>query len=105
MSSVFRSNIFSLEQAADAEPHLASLVGRVRESQKHLDTIRHLVPAPLRPHVKPGPLEDGVWCILVSNTAVSTKIRQMLPRLLTTLTQNGAQITSIRIKVQTFRSI
>ncbi|MEZ5704013.1 MAG: DciA family protein [Burkholderiaceae bacterium] len=101
MNSVFRSNIFSLEQAADAEPSLAALAQRVRASQQYLKTVQHLVPTPLRTHVKAGPLDDGVWCILVSNTAASTKIRQMIPSLLTTLNQNGAQITAIRIKVQT----
>ena len=105
MNSVFRSNVFSLEQAAEAEPSLAALAERVRVSQQHLKAIQRLMPAPLRTHVKAGPVDDGVWCILVSNTAVSTKIRQMIPLFLAALTQNGAQVTAIRIKVQTIRSI
>jgi hypothetical protein len=104
MNSVFRSNIFSLEQAADAEPSLAALAERIRASQRHLEAIRHLIPVPLRAQVKAGPLDGDDWCILVSNTAVSTKIRQMIPLFLGTLTQNGAQITAIRIKVQANRS-
>ncbi|AOW12293.1 hypothetical protein LPB72_15185 [Hydrogenophaga crassostreae] len=100
MSSVFRSNIFSLEQAAGAAPHLALLTERIRISQNYLSEIQHLIPAPLRRHIKAGPLDEGTWCLLVSNAAVSTKVRQLLPVLLRLLTQNGAQVTAIRIKVQ-----
>lgn len=100
MKSVFRSNIFSLEQAVGAAPHLAVLTQRIRASQSYLDGIQHLIPAALRRHIKPGPLDDGVWCLLVSNAAASTKLRQLLPTLQRALTQNGAQINSIRIKVQ-----
>jgi hypothetical protein len=100
MKSVFRSNIFSLEQAAEAAPHLAVLTQRIRVSQGYLNDIQHLIPAALRRNIKAGPLDEGAWCLLVSNAAVSTKLRQLLPTLQRTLTQNGAQINSIRIKVQ-----
>ena len=100
MSSVFRSNIYSLEQAAGAAPHLAVLTQRIRVSQGYLADIQHLIPVALRRQIKAGPLDEGTWCLLVSNAAVSTKLRQLLPTLQASLTQKGAQVTSIRIKVQ-----
>lgn len=101
MSSIFRtSNFFSLEQAAGAAPHLAALTERIRASQRCLADVEHLIPGPMRRHVKAGPIEEGEWCILVGNAAASTKIRQLLPVIQKTLAQKGAQVTSIRIKVQ-----
>ena len=100
MSSAFRSNIFSLEQAAGAAPHLALLTARIRASQQCLSDVAHLIPAGLRRHVKAGPLDEGVWCLLVGNAAASTKIRHLLPTIQSTLNQKGAQVTAIRVKVQ-----
>jgi hypothetical protein len=100
MSSAFRSNIFSLEQAAGAAPHLAALTERIRASQRCLSDVEHLIPTALRRHVKAGPLDDGVWCLMVGNAAASTKIRQLLPAIQKALTQKGAQVNAIRIKVQ-----
>ena len=101
MSSVFRSNnMFSLEQAAGAAPHLAFLTERIRASQQCLSDVEHLIPTALRRYVKAGPLDEGEWCILVGNAAASTKIRQLLPAIQKTLSQKGAQVTAIRIKVQ-----
>ena len=105
MGSIFRSNIFSLEQAAGAAPHLAVLAERIRTSQSYLSDIQHLIPAALRRHIQAGPLDEGTWCLLVSNAAASSKIRQLLPMLQRSLTENGAQVTAIRIKVQTTASI
>ena len=101
MNSVFRSNnMFSLEQAAGAAPHLAALTERIRASQRCLSDVEHLFPAAMRRHIKAGPLDEGEWCILVSNAAASTKIRQLLPAIQKALTQKGTKVTAIRIKVQ-----
>jgi hypothetical protein len=100
MSSAFRSNIFSLEQAAGAAPHLAALKERIRASQHCLSDVEHLIPVALRRHVKAGPLDDGVWCLMVGNAAASAKVRQLLPAIQKALTQKGAQVNAIRIKVQ-----
>ena len=92
--------MLSLEQAVDAAPSLAALQQRIRDSQRYLELVKHQIPASLRPHVQAGPVQDTEWCLLVSNAAVSTKLRQLLPSLLQVLTQNGAQVSAIRIKVQ-----
>jgi hypothetical protein len=95
--------LFTLEQAVEAAPSLAALQQRIRASQQHLALVSHVIPPHLRPHVVAGPVQDTEWCLLVSNAAVSTKLRQLLPALLQVLTQNGAQVSAIRIKVQASR--
>ena len=91
---------FSLEEAAEAAPSLGALKERIRASQGCMEQILHLIPSTLRAHVKPGPLQEGEWCLLVGNAAASTKLRQLLPVLQNELVRSGRQITSIRLKVQ-----
>ncbi|OOG89299.1 hypothetical protein B0E41_00675 [Hydrogenophaga sp. A37] len=93
-------NTFSLEQAAGAAPSLAALQERIRASSDCLNQVRHLIPAPLQRQIQAGPMDDGEWCLLVTSAAASTKLRQLLPVLQRQLTQNGAQVTSIRLKIQ-----
>jgi hypothetical protein len=45
-------------------------------------------------------MQDTEWCILVNSAAASTKLRQLLPAMQQVLTQNGVQVSAIRIKVQ-----
>jgi hypothetical protein len=92
--------VYSLEQAAEASPGLSVLYERVRQSQRLLSIVRQQLPEPLRMRVWSGPLTESDWCLLVDSAPVSTKLRQLLPRLLTTLNQNGAKVSAIRIKVQ-----
>lgn len=92
--------LYSLEQAVGAAPSLALLRERIRESQSCMDQIRHLIPVAMRQQVVAGPLQDQEWCLLVGSAAASTKLRQLLPAIQQTLTQSGAQVNAIRIKVQ-----
>ena len=101
MSTAFRtSTMLSLEQAVGAAPSLAALKQRIRDSQRYLEWVQPVLPTALRSQIKAGPVQDTEWCLLVSNASVSAKLRQLLPTLLATLSQNGGQITAIRIKVQ-----
>ena len=92
--------MLSLGQAVDSAPSLAALRQRIQDSQRCLEWIRPALPGGLRKQVTAGPIQGNEWCLLVSNAAVSTKLRQLLPTLLIILNENGAQISSIRIKVQ-----
>jgi hypothetical protein len=92
--------MFSLEQAAGAAPSLAALQERIRESQRCMEQVQHLIPSAMRRHVKAGPIQDTEWCLLVGSAAASTKLRQLLPALQLALTQSGMQVSAIRIKVQ-----
>jgi len=93
--------MLSLEQAVDSAPSLAALQRRIRESQRCLELIKPALPTGLKTQIKAGPIQETEWCLLVSNVSVSTKLRQLLPMLLTILSENGAQVNAIRIKVQT----
>ncbi len=92
--------MLSLEQAVDSAPSLAALQRRIRDSQRCLEWIQPALPVGLRKQVTAGPIQDTEWCLLVSNASVSVKLRQLLPTLLTILSENGAQVNAIRIKVQ-----
>jgi hypothetical protein len=101
MSNAYRTHtMLSLEQAVDSAPSLAALQQRIRDSQRYLECIQSLLPVGLRQQIKAGPVQEAEWCLLVSNAAVSAKLRQLVPSLLAKLIQNGAQVTAIRIKVQ-----
>lgn len=100
LSGAQSGRTYSLEQAAEAAPGLAALYERVRESQRLLALIRQQLPEALRQQVRSGPLSEEEWCLLVDSASVSSKLRQLLPNLLSTLNQNGAKVSAIRIKVQ-----
>jgi hypothetical protein len=53
----------------------------------------------LHPTLQAGPIEGTQWCLIVSNNAVASKMKQLLPRILSHLQSNGRAITHIRIKV------
>ena len=91
---------FTLEQAVQAAPSLASLQERIRDSQRCMELVRHVLPEAMHKHVLPGPIDDTGWCLLVANSAMSTKLRQLLPAIERALAQSGRQVSAIRIKVQ-----
>jgi hypothetical protein len=95
-----RHQAIPLQQAAQESPTFSLLMGRVRDSSDRLQAIRSLLPAPLRTAIQAGPIEEGVWCLLVSSNAVAAKLRQLLPALQAHLNNKGLSVTSIRIKVQ-----
>lgn len=102
MSTAIRNDrVFSLEQAAGAAPALAMLQQRVSASLTCLRLVQHLIPPALHKQVSAGPLNDGDWCLLVSSAAASSKLRHLLPSIQKHLVEQGAQVTSVRLKIQT----
>ena len=95
-----RHQAIPLQQAVQESPTFALLMGRVRDSSDRLQAIRSLLPAPLRAAIQAGPIEDGVWCLLVNSNAVAAKLRQLLPALQAHLNSKGLGVTAIRLKVQ-----
>jgi hypothetical protein len=95
-----RHQAIPLQQAAQESPTLSLLMGRVRESSDRLQAIHSLLAAPLRAAIQAGPMEDGVWCLLVKSNAVAAKLRQLLPALQAHLNSKSLGVVSIRIKVQ-----
>lgn len=87
--------------ALDRSEPLASLMQRLRASQQCLEAVRSVLPAGLLPHVHAGPLDDEGWTLLVANSAVSSKLRQLQPRLVEALRAKGLKVNAIRLRVQT----
>jgi hypothetical protein len=90
----------SLMQASQANPGLARLMDLQRESSKRLEAITALIPPGLHPGVQAGPMDDGTWCLLLSNATTSAKLRQLLPAFEAHLRVVGLEVKAIRLKVQ-----
>jgi hypothetical protein len=90
----------SLMQASQANPGLARLMDLQRESTKRLKAITALIPPNLRAAVQAGPIDDGTWCLLLTNTTTAAKLRQLLPALEAQLRVSGLEVKAIRLKVQ-----
>lgn len=91
--------VLTFSQAAENSPSLARLTGLVQESNDRLQAIESLIPEALRPAIQAGPIEGGVWCLLVSSNAAAAKVRQLLPLIQTRLIDKGWKVTSIRLKI------
>ena len=90
----------TVQQAAEDSPTLARLAELARESGERLRAVESLIPAALRPAVRPGPIEGTAWCLLVEGNAAAAKLRQVLPALQAQLCDRGWEVTAIRIRVQ-----
>jgi hypothetical protein len=89
-----------LGTALDQNQTLAKLLQRLQQSRERFEAVRGQLPEALRDQVRPGPLDDAGWSLLVPNGAAASKLRQLLPALEAALRAQGVQGTSIRIKVQ-----
>lgn len=81
-----------------SEP-LNSLLRRVRDSRARLDTVVDLLPEALRPAVRPGPLDEAGWALLVADSSAAAKLRQLMPALESALLAAGWPAVPVRIKV------
>ena len=75
------------------------MADRIRLSQQMLSVVLPLIPAGLRPHLQPGPVDETTWCLLIRNPSVGTKLRQLTPALLAALRSEGYTIDTLRIKI------
>ena len=79
---------------------MARLMELQRESSRRLQTISELIPVQLRNEVQAGPIEDGVWCLLLSNNTTAAKVRQLLPAFESHLRVHDLDVKSIRLKIR-----
>ena len=98
-SSVTSSRTITAHQAVENSPTLGYLTGLLKESSARLAAIESLIPETLRPAVKAGPIDGETWCLLVQGNAAAAKVRQLIPRLQSRLSQEGWKVTSIRLKI------
>jgi len=89
----------TVEEVVDSSPTLAHFSAVARDTQNRLKAIAPLLPASLRSCVQSGGVEDDTWCLLVPNSAVAAKLRQILPALSSHLRVKGWNVTTIRLKV------
>ena len=88
-----------IDQAmAGSEPWVA-LTQRLRASQARLDAVLPLLAPAMRACVKAGPIDDAGWTLLATNSAVSAKLRQMLPALEAHLRASGMASPALRVKM------
>ncbi len=90
----------SLVAALDGNESLGRLLRQLRESNDCFAAVKPLLPPGLAEQVRPGPLDDEGWSLLVSSGAVASKLRQLLPRLQEAVRARGHPATVIRIRVQ-----
>jgi len=89
----------TLSDALDQSQPLAHLLARLQQSQARFAAIREQLPESLRSQVRPGPIDDAGWSLLVPGGAMASKLRQLLPELQATLKAEGWAETPIRIRV------
>jgi Dna[CI] antecedent, DciA len=90
----------SLGRAMQDSASLAGLSQRLRESQQRFEAIAPLLPEPLARELRPGPIDDEGWSVLVSNAAVAAKLRHLLPRLNEALEARSFRALPIRVRVR-----
>jgi len=89
----------TLLQASQNNASLARLMALNQDSKARLEAITPLIPDTLRANVTAGPLDDGAWCLLLSNTTTAAKLRQLVPAFEAQLRVKGLGVNSIRLKI------
>ena len=89
----------TLLQASQNNASLAKLMEQNSASKARLDAIKGLIPQALRASVTAGPITDGVWCLLLSNTTTAAKLRQLVPAFEAHLRVHKLEVKSIRLKI------
>jgi hypothetical protein len=89
-----------LDRALADNTSLAGLSQRLRESQQRFEAIAPLLPEPLARELRPGPIDDEGWSVLVSNAAGAAKLRHLLPRLDEALKARSFRELPIRVRVR-----
>ena len=90
----------TVSEALRRSAPLTQLRARLQESADRFEAIRGALPGALARHVRPGPIDEEGWSLLVANAAEAAKLRQIKPHLEGLLREQGWQVSSIRIRVQ-----
>ena len=86
-------------QAIGQSQTLSGMLDLHSQSQLYLRCVEKLLPPGLHDQVLAGPLDQGVWCVLVKHNAAAAKLRQLLPALGAHLRSQGHAVEQIRIKL------
>ena len=88
-----------LATALGQSDSLTGLMQRVHASKARREAILPLLPPGMADDVRPGPLDDAAWVLLVGNAAAAAKLRQLLPAIDDLLRAQGFDGPVTRIKV------
>jgi hypothetical protein len=88
-----------LARAIEDSAPLARLADRLRDSRERFTVLEPALPDGLRPHVRPGPVDDQTWTLLAANASVAAKLRQLLPRFTQLLQDAGRPALDLRVRV------
>jgi hypothetical protein len=88
-----------IEAVLASSEALTRLSDRLRRSNACFESIAPLLPAALRTQVRPGPIDDEGWALLVPHAAAAAKLRQVLPALEAHLRAAGAGPLAIRVRI------
>jgi hypothetical protein len=78
---------------------LARLGRLLYESNRRLEIVSVALPGAMRRFVRAGPIDEEGWTLLAANAAVAAKLRQLQPRLLELLAEQGVPPAALRIRV------
>ncbi|OYV32863.1 MAG: hypothetical protein B7Z83_10285 [Thiomonas sp. 20-64-5] len=90
----------SLSAWAQVTLPIAALREAALLSRRMWDAAQQVLPAALSSGVQAGRLQEGVWSLTASSSAVAAKLSQFKPTLLHHLQQSGFVLRDIRIRVQ-----
>ncbi len=99
-SPVMRGRSLSAAQAAMDAGVLGALVRQAQQAQSCLKELRSVLPAALLAQVQSGPIDGGLWTLLVGHPAAAAKIRQFVPALAAHVRSKGWPVERIEVKVQ-----
>ena len=89
----------SVMDAIGQSDSLSGMLNLHSRSQLYLRSVETLLPPGLIDQLLPGPVEAGVWCVLVKHNAAAAKLRQLLPALSAHLRSKGHDVQQVRIKL------
>lgn len=89
----------TLAAALRESESLGGLLQRVQASRDRLAAVAALLPAGLAAEIRPGPLDDTAWVLLVGHAAAAAKLRQLLPALQAELARLGFVERPLKVKV------
>ena len=89
----------NFRQALSGHQSLSHLGELLRASEARMALVRPMLPGALARFVKPGPIDEEAWCLLVANAAVAAKLRQLQPRIEAQLAERGLVPARLRIRI------
>jgi hypothetical protein len=84
----------------DTLPELQALNREIRQLMVLQSVLAEALPENLAASATVASMNAGELILFADNGAVAAKLRQITPRILTSLRQRGCEITGIRLKVQ-----